>query len=54
MLYVTQKLSMRETKYSTIKEECMAIKWVVLTLQYYWGTLSPSVPITPRSNGSIT
>lgn len=35
MLYINRKLSMQETKYSTIEKECLAIEWVVLTLQYY-------------------
>ncbi|XP_051571400.1 uncharacterized protein LOC127450935 [Myxocyprinus asiaticus] len=34
VLYISRKLSMRKTKYSTI-EECLAIKWEVLTLCYY-------------------
>ncbi|MCI4383990.1 hypothetical protein PGIGA_G00033150 [Pangasianodon gigas] len=30
--YISWKLSVRETKYSTIEKECLAFKWVVLTL----------------------
>ncbi len=35
MLYISQKLSKRETMYSTIEKECLAIRWAVLTLRYY-------------------
>ncbi len=35
VLYISRKLSKRETMYSTIKKECLAIRWVVLTLRYY-------------------
>ncbi len=35
MLYISRKLSKRETMYSTIEKECLAIRWVVLTLRYY-------------------
>lgn len=35
MLYINRKLSMQETKYSTIEKECLVIKWAVLTLRYY-------------------
>ncbi len=34
VLYISRKLSKRETMYSTI-EECLAIRWAVLTLRYY-------------------
>ncbi|XP_034161434.1 FERM domain-containing protein 5 isoform X3 [Pangasianodon hypophthalmus] len=30
MLYISRKLSVQETKYSTIEKACLAIKWVVL------------------------
>ncbi|XP_056585423.1 uncharacterized protein LOC130406867 [Triplophysa dalaica] len=35
VLYISRKLSQRETKYSTIEKECLAIRWAVLTLRYY-------------------
>ncbi|XP_051561997.1 uncharacterized protein LOC127445759 [Myxocyprinus asiaticus] len=35
VLYISRKLSLRETKYSTVEKECLAIKWAVLTLRYY-------------------
>ncbi len=35
VLYISRKLSKRETMYSTIEKECLAIRWVVLTLRYY-------------------
>ncbi|XP_039550285.1 wiskott-Aldrich syndrome protein-like [Pimephales promelas] len=35
VLYISRKLSKRETMYSTIEKEALAIKWAVLTLRYY-------------------
>lgn len=35
VLYISRKLSGRETMYSTIEKECLAIKWAVLSLRYY-------------------
>ncbi|XP_051518745.1 uncharacterized protein LOC127420466 [Myxocyprinus asiaticus] len=35
VLYISRKLSLRETKYSTVEKESLAIKWAVLTLHYY-------------------
>ncbi len=35
VLYINRKLSKRETMYSTIEKECLAIRWAVLTLRYY-------------------
>ncbi len=35
VLYISRKLSKRETMYSTIEKECLAIRWSVLTLRYY-------------------
>lgn len=35
VLYRSQKLSERETRYSTIEKECLAIRWAVLTLRFY-------------------
>ncbi len=35
MLYLSRKLSKRETRYSTVERECLAIWWAVLTLRYY-------------------
>lgn len=33
--YVSRKLFPRETRYSTIEKECLAIKWALDTLRYY-------------------
>ena len=35
VLYISRKLSERETRYSTIEKECLAIRWAVDTLRYY-------------------
>jgi len=35
VLYLSWKLSNRETRYSTIEKECLAIHWSILTLCYY-------------------
>ncbi|KAI5629618.1 hypothetical protein C0J50_12690, partial [Silurus asotus] len=35
VLFISRKLSVRESRYSTIERECLAIKWAVLTLRYY-------------------
>ena len=33
--YISRKLFPRETRYSTVEKECLAIKWSVDTLKYY-------------------
>ncbi|KAI5625501.1 hypothetical protein C0J50_15047 [Silurus asotus] len=44
VLFISCKLSVRESRYSTIERECLTIKWAVLTLQYYpLGLLGVSV-----------
>ena len=35
VLYISRKLSQRETKYSTVEKECLAIRWAVGSLRYY-------------------
>lgn len=35
VLYISRKLSKRETKYITVEKECLAIRWAVLTLRHY-------------------
>ena len=35
MLYISQKLSLREAKYSTVEKKCLAIRWAVGSLRYY-------------------
>ncbi len=35
VLYLSRKLSKRETRSSTMEKECLAIRWAVLTLRYY-------------------
>ena len=34
-LYIGRKLSERETRYSTVERECLAIRWAVGALRYY-------------------
>ena len=35
VLYISRKLSQRETKYSTVEKECLAFRWAVGSLRYY-------------------
>ncbi|KAL2085952.1 hypothetical protein ACEWY4_019272 [Coilia grayii] len=35
VLYISRKLFPRETRYSTVEKDCLAIKWAVDTLKYY-------------------
>lgn len=35
VLYLSRKLFPRETRYSTIEKECLAIKWALDSLRYY-------------------
>lgn len=35
VLYLSRKLLPRETRYSTIEKECLAVKWALDSLRYY-------------------
>lgn len=35
MVYISRKLFPRETRYSAVELECLAIKWTIDTLEYY-------------------
>ena len=33
--FISRKLFPRETRYSTIEKECLAVKWAITSLKYY-------------------
>lgn len=35
MVYLSQKLFPRETRYSVVEKECLALKWALDSLKYY-------------------
>lgn len=35
VVYISRKLLLRETRYSTVEKECLAIKWSLESLRYY-------------------
>ncbi|MGL5292877.1 MAG: RNase H-like domain-containing protein [Aeromonas sp.] len=51
-MYISHKFSKRETKYSTIEKECLAILWAVHLDTISWAWNSPSAQTTPLCSGS--
>lgn len=49
VMHLSRKLLSRETRYSTIEKECLAMKWVLDSLQYYMLGREFDIPTNHRA-----